>query len=82
MKMTIKWNTTMRSLVKKRWYWPALLRVKIRAHFTNKCVGTMDALHGDLEKVPIHVFDMKKEDGFMMLMSTYRTNERGSKKNS
>ena len=41
----------------------------------------MDALRGELENVPIHVFALKEEDYVMMLMSTYGENERVGEEN-
>ena len=38
-------------------------------------VGAMDALHGDLDNVILHVFAMKGEGCVIMLISTYAENE-------
>jgi hypothetical protein len=62
------------ALIKKRRYWPKYIEgERIKAHFDDKAIGTVDAIRGELDEVPFHVFCMKEEDYVMMLMSTYGT---------
>ena len=44
-------------------------------HFATKDVGHIDALQGQLDGVPFHVFCIKEEDYVSMLMSTYGTQD-------
>jgi hypothetical protein len=53
----------------------------VKAHFEDKAVGIVDAIHGMLDEVPFHVFAMKEENYVMMLISTHGTNEQSGKKN-
>ena len=39
--------------------YPAILMVKIKAHFNNNGVGEVDEIRDDHEKFPLCVFDMK-----------------------
>ena len=44
------------TIINKRWYSPYYIDgEKIKAHFTNKGVGAMDALCGEIDSVPIHL---------------------------
>jgi hypothetical protein len=62
------------ALIKKRRYWPKYVEGdKIKEHFQDKEIGAVDALRGELDEVPFHIFGMKEEDYVMMLMSTYGT---------
>ena len=48
------------AIVKNRWYWPHYIDGgKIKSHLKKKGVGVVDALSGEIEKVPLHVFAMK-----------------------
>ena len=65
------------NIIKKRGYLPHYIYgEKIKSHFTNKGVGVLCEIHGEIDNVPLHVFATKKENYFMILMSTYGTNER------
>jgi hypothetical protein len=62
------------ALIKKRRYWPKYIDGdRIKQHFESKDIGAIDALRGELDEVPFHVFGMKEENYVMMLMSTYGT---------
>jgi Transposase IS4 len=62
------------ALIKKRRYWPKYIEgEQIKAHFDDKEIGTVDAIRGELDEVPLHVFCMKEEDYVMMLMSIFGT---------
>ena len=62
--------------IKKWHYWPNHIPGEaIVSHFATKDVGHIDALQGQLDGVPFHVFCMKEEDYMSMLMSTYGTQE-------
>ena len=62
--------------IKKPCYWPKHIPGEaIVLHFATKDVGHIDALQGQLDGVPFHVFCMKEEDYVSMLMSTYGTQE-------
>ena len=62
---------------KKRRYFPRYINgEKIKPHFTDKAMGAVDALHDELENVPLCVFAMKEEGCDMMIMSTHETNKR------
>jgi hypothetical protein len=62
------------ALIKKRRYWPKYIDGdRIKQHFQSKAIGAIDALRGELDEVPFHVFGMKEENYVMMLMSTYGT---------
>ena len=41
----------------------------INAHFSDKCVGAVVVLNGELGNVTLHISYMKEEDFVMMLMS-------------
>ena len=57
--------------------WPHYIEGNnINKQFSGKAVGGMDALCGDLENFPLHVFYMKEEDYCMIPMYTYWKNER------
>ena len=46
--------------IKKRRKWPFHIDDgKIKAHFTKKCVGAVDALHVELENVLLRIFAIK-----------------------
>ena len=65
------------ALNKNIWYWPRYIGGEnIKSHFTEKYFGAVDALRDELEYLPLHVFTMKEENHVMMMMPTYRTNER------
>ena len=52
--------------------WPHYIEGNnINKQFSGKSVGGMDALCGDLETFPLHVFYMKEEDYCMIPMYTY-----------
>ena len=62
------------ALIKKRRYW--LKHVpgeQIIQHFTDKAVGSADAIKGELDGVPFYIYGMKEPDYTMMLMSMYGT---------
>ena len=62
---------------KKRQYWPKHLPGdNVIAHFTGKQVGDADAIRGELDGIPFHIFAMKEPDYTMQIMSTYGTLER------
>ena len=62
---------------KKRRYWPKHVPGdNVITHFTRKQVGDADAIHGDLDGIPFHIFAMKEPDYMMQIMSTYGTLER------
>ena len=61
----------------KRQYWPKHVPGdNVIAHFTRKQVGDADAICGELDGIPFHIFAMKEPDCTMQIMSTYRTLER------
>ena len=70
------------ALIKKRRYWPKYIPGdEIIQHFTDKPVGSCDALKGTMDGIPFYVHAMKEPDYVMMLMSTYGTvNGMGEKK--
>ena len=43
----------------------------IRIHFSDKEVGTVDALHGNIHGTSFHIFCMKEPDYVAMIMSTH-----------
>jgi len=62
------------ALIKKRRYWPKFIPGdRIKAHFDELDVGSVDALEGELDGRKFHVFAMKEPDYVMMLMLTYGT---------
>jgi len=62
------------ALIKKRRYWPKHVDGDaIAAHFADKEIGYTDALPGELDGVPFHLFCMKEPDYIMSIMSTYGT---------
>ncbi len=64
------------ALIKMRRYWTQYVDCKsIKAHFIDKGVGAVDAMHGSLDRVKVFIFAMKEPDYVMSLMSTYGTNE-------
>ena len=63
------------AIIENRCYWPhSIDGKKIKTHFISKVVGAVDALHGELDNIPLRVFAMKEEDYVMMPTSTYDTN--------
>ena len=70
------------ALIKKRKYWPKYIDGdRIKSHFDDKPVGSVDALEGNINGNFFHVFAMKEPDYVMMLMSTYGTlNRQGEDK--
>ena len=68
-------------LIKKRSYWPRYIRGdEIKDHFADKEVGDTDSWAGKIDDVPFHIYSMKDPDYVMLLMSTYGTNSRHSRK--
>ena len=62
--------------IKKQYYWPKHIPGDaVVLHFATNDVGHIDALQGQPDGVPFHVFCMKEEDYVSMLMSTYGTHE-------
>ena len=62
------------ALIMKRRYWPKYVPGEaIKEHFRDKEVGSVDALKGQLDGVPFHLYAMKEPDYTMMIMSTYGT---------
>ena len=58
--------------IKKWHYWPKHIPGEaIVSHFATKDVGHIDALQGQLDGVPFHVFCMKEEDYMSMLMNRW-----------
>jgi hypothetical protein len=45
----------------------------IIAHFSDKNVGDVDAIKGQLDGVPFYLFGMKEPDYTMIIMATYGT---------
>ena len=69
------------ALVNKRRYCLRYIYGKnIKTCFTDKGVGSVDALCGDLESFHFPVFVVKEEDYTLMLMFTYEENERVGEK--
>ena len=65
------------ALIKKRKYWPKYIDGdRIKAHFKDKEVGTVDAMKGSLDGVNVQVHCFKEPEYVMMLMSSYGTLER------
>ena len=55
------------SLAKKRHKWPCYIYGEnIKDDFTNKGVGAVDELFGELGNVPLYEFSMKEEDYVMI----------------
>ena len=51
------------ALIKKRRYWPKYINGdEIKLEFEDKEVGDSDALPGELDGVPCHIFAMKEPD--------------------
>ena len=62
--------------IKKQCYWTKHIPGEaIVLHFATKDVGHIDALQGQLDGVPFHMFCIKEEDYVSMFMSTYGTQE-------
>ena len=62
------------ALIKKRRYWPKHVPgEQIIQHFTDKAIGSADAIKGELDEVPFYIYSMKEPDYTMMLMSMYGT---------
>ena len=72
------------ALIKKQRYWPKYVPGDaIKEHFTDKVVGSVDALKGQLDGVPFHLYAMKEPDYMMMIMLMYGTlNKFGEEKSS
>ena len=71
------------ALIKKRQYWPKYVPGEaIKEHFRDKEVGSVDALKGQLDGVPFHLYAMKEPDYTMMIMSTYGTLNKFGKEKS
>ena len=70
------------ALIKQRRYWPKYIPGdEIIQHFTDKPVGSCDALKGTMDGIPFYIHAMKEPDYVMVLMSTYGTlNRMGEKK--
>ena len=65
------------ALIKKRHYWPKYIDGKAtKEHFKDLPVGSVDAMSGVLDGVPMNVFSMKGPDYLMLLMASYDSNER------
>ena len=57
------------ALIKKRRYWPKHVPgEQIIQHFTDKAIGSEDAIKGELDGVPFYIYSMKEPDYTMMLM--------------
>ena len=64
-------------LIKKCCYWPKHIDGdRIKNHFNDKEVGSVDAVKGCLDDIPFYVFGMKEPDYVTMMMSMYGTLER------
>ena len=62
------------ALIKKRQYWPKHVPgEQIIQHFADKSIGSSDAIKGELDGVPFHIYGMKEPDYVMQIMSTYGT---------
>ena len=61
-------------LIKKRQYWPKCVPgEQIIQHFTNKSIGSSDAIKGELDGVSFHIYGLKEPDYVMLIMSMYGT---------
>ena len=70
------------ALIKKRQYWPKHVPgQQIIEHFADKTIGFSDAIKGELDRVPFHLYGMKEPDYVMQIMSMYgTTSELGEEK--
>ena len=64
------------ALIKKRRYWPAHIPGdKIKKHFEDMPIGSVDVWSGNMEGVSFAVHCFKEPSYILSLMSTYRTTE-------
>ena len=62
------------TLFKKQRYWPKYVPGdEIINCFADKEIGESDAIKGDLDGVPFHLYGMKEPNYTMQIMSTYGT---------
>ena len=55
-------------------YWPKhVLGEQIIQHFTDKSISSSDAIKGELDRVPFHIYGMKEPDYVMLIMSMHGT---------
>ena len=55
-------------------YWPKHAPgEQIIQHFADKSISSSDAIKGELDGVPFHIYGMKEPDYVMLIMSTHGT---------